>query len=357
MGFNALSANLAGSGNTAIGWRALTDNTSGLVNTAIGHEALYNNISGGQNTAAGSQALYSNTYGGANTANGVRALYANSIGSNNAATGHSALASNTTGSYNTAAGAEALFSNTSGFRNSACGISALRGNTSGYKNTAIGDRALLTNVDGDFNIAIGQSAGASITGNHNVVVGNYGFAGESNTIRIGGTPHSRTFIAGIRGVTTDIANAIPVLVDGDGQLGTVSSSRRFKKDIADMCDATERLLELRPVVFHYKQEQTVPSGDVPLEYGLIAEEVAEIFPDLVVYDEEGKPFTVKYHLLSSMLLNELKKMDAAHVRELGELEELRSEVTRLRGLEERLAAVESRMSPAPRPATSTSDRR
>src|SRR4029079_19568961 len=126
---------------------------------------------------------------------------------------------------------------------------------------------------------------------------------------------TRAFIAGIRGVTTANANAIPVLVDSAGQLGTVSSSRRFKKDIADMGDLTERLLELRPVVFHYKQEQSMPDdSEVPLEYGLIAEEVAEVFPDLVVYDEEGLPFTVKYHLLSAMLLNEMKKSNAAHAR-------------------------------------------
>jgi len=195
------------------------------------------------------------------------------------------------------------------------------------------------------------------TGNNNIAIGNYGVAAEGATIRIGtaGT-QTKAFIAGIRGKTTVNANAIPVLIDSAGQLGTVSSSRRFRKDIADMGDLTERLLELRPVVFRYKQEQKLPNGgEVPLEYGLIAEEVAEIFPDLVVYDEEGKPFTVKYHLLSSMLLNELKKLDMrfeteseAHARQVEqqerELEELRSELTHLRGLEERLAALEARAS-------------
>jgi hypothetical protein len=203
-------------------------------------------------------------------------------------------------------------------------------NTTGINNTAIGERALRFNTTGSNNIALGRNAGYSLTtGNDNIAINNTGVAGEGGTIRVGtaGT-HTRAFIAGIRGVTTGVADAIPVVVDSAGQLGTVSSSRRFKRDIADMGDATERLLELRPVVFHYKQEQTVPSGEVPLEYGLIAEEVAEIFPDLVVYDEEGLPFTVKYHLLSSMLLNELKK--------------LQNELTRLRGLEARLDALESR---------------
>jgi len=148
-------------------------------------------------------------------------------------------------------------------------------------------------------------------------------------------------------VTTGNANAIPVLVDSAGQLGTVSSSRRFKKDIADMGELTERLLELRPVVFRYKQEQTLPDrSEVPMEYGLIAEEVAEIFPDLVVYDEEGEPFTVKYHMLSSMLLNEMKKSNAAHAREM---EAMRNE------FEARFAAFESRAPPTALPAANPAD--
>jgi hypothetical protein len=143
--------------------------------------------------------------------------------------------------------------------------------------------------------------------------------GDTATTRIGAL-QTRTFIAGIRGAATGIANAIPVLIDSAGQLGTTFSSRRFKKDIRDMGDATARLLELRPVLFRYKQEQTLPNGqEIPPEYGLIAEEVAEIFPDLVVYDEEGQPLTVKYHLLGAMLLNEMEKMKAAHERELAEL--------------------------------------
>ncbi len=146
-------------------------------------------------------------------------------------------------------------------------------------------------------------------------------------------------------MATGVGNAVAVLIDSNGQLGTINSSRRFKEEIRDMGDATERLLELRPVTFRYKPE--VQSGERPVEYGLIAEEVAEVFPDLVIYDEEGLPFTVKYHLLSSMLLNELKKLrercetrSAEQERALGELQDLRLEVARLRGLEARLAAVE-----------------
>ena len=142
------------------------------------------------------------------------------------------------------------------------------------------------------------------TGDSNIAIGNRGVAGESNTIRIGAADaHTRAFVAGIFGVT--VAGGSMLFVNSDGQLGTVSSSRRVKEDIRDMGGTTSRLLELRPVIFRYKQE--VQSGERPLEYGLIAEEVAEIFPELVVYDEEGQPFTVKYHVLSSMLLNELQK--------------------------------------------------
>jgi endosialidase-like protein len=153
-----------------------------------------------------------------------------------------------------------------------------------------------------------------MTGNDNVYLANWGgTASESGRIRIG-NPGTQTtaFVAGIRGVTTANANAIPVLIDSAGQLGTVSSSRNAKTDIRDMGDATTRILELRPVTFHYKQQQTLPDGrDVPPEYGLVAEEVAEVFPDLVVYDERGAPFTVKYHELAPMLLNEMKKQQRA----------------------------------------------
>ena len=162
------------------------------------------------------------------------------------------LASNTTGYLNTASGFEALYFNTTGSGNTASGYAALRRNTTGSRN-----------------IALGRYAGSALTtGNYNIAIGNYGVAGEGSTIRIGAAgTHTRAFIAGIRGVTTGNANAIPVVVDSAGQLGTVSSSRRFKQDMADMGDTSERLLELRPVVFRYKQEQTVPNGEIPLEYG------------------------------------------------------------------------------------------
>ncbi len=344
VGAYSLRSNV-GSKNTATGFEALRSNTVATVNAAHGYRALRNNTSGSYNTACGAEALRNNTTGSGNTVSGCYALFSNTTGRENAAIGRSALHNNTYGDYNTASGMGALFGNTTGGYNTAIGSRALDSNTTGNHNTVIGFYALQSNTTGSRNIAIGYSAGSILTvGDDNIAIASPGGFAESATIRVGtdGT-HTRAFIAGIRGVTTGNANAIPVLVDNVGQLGTVSSSRRFKKDIADMGDATKRLLELRPVTFRYKQEQTVPAGDVPVEYGLIAEEVAEIFPDLVVYDEEGLPFTVKYHLLSSMLLNELKNLDDrleeqgdTHTREL---EELRSE------FEARFATLQSKSSP------------
>jgi hypothetical protein len=342
-GREALFSNTSGYTNTAVGDQALRSNTVGTRNTAHGSQALARNTTGMSNTATGEHALAYNTTASFNTATGTSALWFNTTGYFNTGTGGQALLFNTTGSGNTATGFNALLNNTIGYSNTACGLSALISNTTGADNTACGYRALDSNTTGARNVAVGRHAGSSLTtGNDNIAIGNVGVAAEGGTIRIGtsGT-HTRAFIAGIRGVTTGVANAIPVLIDGAGQLGTVSSSRRFKEEIRDMGDATERLLDLRPVTFRYKPD--VQQGERPLEYGLIAEEVAEVFPDLVVYDEEGRPFTVKYHLLSSMLLNQLK-------RQARELEEQRGELARLRRLETRVAAVEARISSAGQPA-------
>ncbi|NOT29086.1 MAG: hypothetical protein HOP15_01420 [Planctomycetes bacterium] len=319
-GESALFSNTIGAGNTAGGAFALSSNTTGAFNTASGYGALYSNTVGSGNTASGDSALAYNTTGNGNTASGARGLAHNTTGNDNTASGDSALFSNTTGKNNTASGIHALHSNTTGSGNAAHGRKALYSNTSGINNTASGNAALFYNTTGAHNIALGAGAGLYLTtGSANITIGNYGLPGDTATTRIGAV-QTRTFIAGIRGAATGIANAIPVLIDSAGQLGTTFSSRRFKQDIRDMDDATERLLELRPVLFRYKQEQTLPGNlVVPPEYGLIAEEVAEIFPDLVVYDEEGKPLTVKYHLLGAMLLNELKKLSAEHAREMGDL--------------------------------------
>jgi hypothetical protein len=300
IGFLSLKSNKTGNFNTAIGAGTLLVNTVDE-NTAIGAGALFSNTAGAQNTATGESALFSNTTGNANTANGANALVHNVDGDSNTANGNGALASNTTGNFNAAIGASALLNNTIGGRNTAIGRSALSLNTTGNFNTANGYQALFNNTTGNFNIALGSSAGASLTtGDSNIDIGNVGFPGESATIRIGG-PQTKTFIAGIRGVTTG-GTAIPVLIDGNGQLGTLSSARRFKKEIQPMDNTSEAVLSLRPVTFHYKSDNT----NTP-QFGLIAEEVAEVNPDLVVRDENGDIYTVRYEAVNAMLLNESLK--------------------------------------------------
>ena len=292
------------------------------------------------NTRGGTDALFSNTIGAANTAFGVEPLRNNVYGSYNTASGFRALYSNTQGSYNTANGSRALQSNTYyGSYNTASGSQALLANSTGNSNTASGARALYSNTTGSNNIGIGYRGGFYLTGSDNIAIGNTGVAAESGVIRIG-TAQSKTYVAGINGVAV-VGSA--VLVDGNGQLGTLVSSRRFKEDIRDMGDATDRLLQLRAVLFRYKQEAA--KDDRPVQYGLIAEEVAEIFPELVVFDEEGKPLTVRYHILSSMLLNELQKQHEWDEAQARELAELRAQVHELRTLEARLEAIESRASP------------
>jgi hypothetical protein len=361
IGFGALGFNTSGSNNAALGLDALHRNTTGSFNTAVGMYALYANTNAGSNSAMGFNALRTNTTGYANSALGDSALFSTTDGPQNSAFGAGALRSNTTGAANSGFGSAALQYSTTGNRNAGFGQATLRFNTTGSDNAAFGRAALYANNSGSRNVAIGSGAGnAQTTGNDNIYLANAGVAGESGQIKIGtaGT-HTKTTIAGIRGVTTANANAIPVLIDSNGQLGTVSSSRRVKKDIRDMGESTARLLELRPVTFRYKQEQMLPDGrDMPPEYGLIAEEVAEVFPDLVVYDEKGQPFTVKYHEMAPMLLNEAKKdhraigeqqrkIDQQAVVIEQQRQENEAQQREIASLTTRLARVETQVSAAP----------
>jgi hypothetical protein len=336
-GASALTVNTTGFENTATGFRALARNETGTDNTATGAFALANNSLGYNSTATGAFALYNNTFGYYNTATGENALYSNTTGYLNTATGNDALFSNTTGFDNTASGHHALTNNTSGSANTALGADALSNNTKGRNNVAIGRNALVANKTGRNNTAIGWYAGRSTTGNDNVLIAHRGVADESQTMRLGvtgtagvaGSGITRTYVAGITGVTTGLAGSA-VLIDANGQLGTISSSRRYKEDIQVMADASERLQQLRPVKFHYKQPDA--TGEHPIQYGLIAEEVAEVFPELVVRDAQGQPETVAYHLLPALLLNELQKvqrlneqqseqlaMQASQLAEVGDL--------------------------------------
>ena len=285
MGKNAL-INTTGSQNTANDFQALFSNTIGNSNTATGWEALTFNTTGNNNTATGTGSLQFNITGTENTATGVDALFANTIGTNNTANGAFALSSDTTGSDNTATGEEAL-----------------EANTTGHDNTANGTNALLNNITGSSNIAIGSSAGLNLTtGSNDIDIGNAGVAAEANTIRIGtqGT-QTKTFIAG---VSATAVTGSTVKVNSNGQIGVAPSSERFKEAIKPMDKASEAILSLKPVTFRYKHDLD-PDG-IP-QFGLVAEEVEKVNPDLVARDDQGKPYTVRYEAVNAMLLNEFIK--------------------------------------------------
>jgi Chaperone of endosialidase len=304
----ALFKNTTGFGNTATGFQALLSNTEGVQNTADGLNALGSNTIGTSNTGLGFSALLHNTEGGENTAVGAAALFSNvgnqgtGEGIGNTATGAGALLSNTTGFANTADGHFALSGNISGSGNVALGSDALSANTTGGSNTAIGAGALHGNTTGHANVAVGDTAGGNTTtGSFNIHIANFGEAADSDTIRIGNVQTS-TFIAGIFGQSVDIGTADAVLIDADGKLGTVLSSRRFKHNIEPMDKASEAILALKPVTFHYKSDTTNRA-----QVGLIAEEVAEVNPDLAVRDKNGEIMSVRYDQINVMLLNEFLK--------------------------------------------------
>jgi hypothetical protein len=238
-----------------------------------------------------------------NTAVGYGALRVTIVGYNTGV-GFAALYGNKNGMHNTAVGNNSLFNNIEGQGNVAIGSHALYLNKWENANTAVGTDALYTNT-GYGNIALGSAAGYDLTtGDNNIDIGSRGVPGEANTTRIGDV-QTRAFMAGIRGVTTAKNDAVNVVITSDGQLGTLSSSRRYKEDIADMGEASARLQSLRPVTFRYKKAYA--NGEKPIQFGLIAEEVAEVFPELAILNEEGQPETVKYQDLAPLLLNEFLK--------------------------------------------------
>jgi hypothetical protein len=291
-GYDALLNNTTGSPNSAFGWGALTANVTGNYNTAIGYAALYLNNGGNLNTALGDGALYSNNAND-NTATGTDALYSNTTGNDNTAVGFQALRSNVAGTYNVAVGAGSLFNNNAA-DNTAIGNGALFNNITGPSNTAIGFHALFSNT-GYQNTAVGEGAGNAVTTAHNVIcIGyNVGAANVNDSCFIG-----NIFNATASGGTT-------VFVNSNGQLGTSPSSRRFKKDIEPMTDSSEAILALKPVTFHYQNDKSGTS-----QFGLIAEEVDKVNPDLVVRDKDGKPYSVRYDQVNAMLLNEFLKEHA-----------------------------------------------
>jgi uncharacterized coiled-coil protein SlyX len=289
--------------NTAEGEDALFSLTTGADNTAIAFNALFGDEVGDSNTAVGSHALAANAFGSLNTAIGYYALADNNLGGSSTGTGWFALQHNTEGIGNTATGATALGNNTTGDANTAVGWYSLFNNFTGIRNTAIGVESLIRN-NGSNNIAIGYEAGQNIgTGSNNICIGHIGVTSDTNMIRIGKNGvQTTTIIAGINGAT--VPDGVGVVVGSHGQLGTIVSSAAFKDDVKPMDKASEAILALQPVTFHYKPELD-PDG-IP-QFGLVAEQVAKVYPDLVARDEAGKPFTVRYDEVNAMLLNEFLK--------------------------------------------------
>jgi hypothetical protein len=321
-GHAALNSNGTGILNTGIGQGALQSNTKGIENTATGAGALANNSIGNNNTASGFQALFSNTTASNNTADGFNAL-ANSTGHDNTATGSVALEANTTGSKNTAYGSFALQQNTTGFANTALGQAALLTNITGIQNTAVG-LAALQNNKGSSNLAIGFQAGFNLTGgSNNIDIGTFtmGVAGESNTMRLG-MGLARTFISGVAGVPV---TGKQVFISSSGQLGILASSARYKRDIQTMGDLSRRLFQLRPVTFRYNFDL---QGE--RQFGLIAEEVEKVYPELVTKDEDGKVESVQYHELIPMLLNELQHQQQMLEAQAEQLTQLKADNGQLR---------------------------
>ncbi len=335
VGYNALTANTTGAANSALGYDALAANTTASENSAFGNGALAANTTGTQNSAFGSAALLDNTTGFGNSAFGALALNSNA-GINNSAFGRAALTFNSTGNNNAAFGYGALTANTTAAANSGFGYNALAANTTGQFNSAFGYNALNALLSGGGNIAIGQGAGSQLNGaeSNNIYIGNAGVAGESGVIRIGlEGSQIATFVAGISGTTS--SSGVAVFVNSAGQLGTVTSSRRFKHEIADMGAESDLLMKLRPVAFYYKPELDQTQTR---QYGLVAEEVAQVAPQLVVYDQDGAPQTVRYHFVNAMLLNAVQKQQRL-------LEEQRTTIgrqeSRIQDLEARLAKLEA----------------
>jgi hypothetical protein len=327
-GQDALLSLTTGTYNTAVGIFSLRTVNRGNFNTAIGAGTLLadngdpSTGEGSQNTATGAGALLSNGIGAGNTANGAFALFSNTEGGINTATGAFALFQNTTGFQNTANGASALSDNITGTHNTANGYQALFSNTTGSDNTANGTTALFHNTTGSGNIALGSGAASQVTTANGVICIDASGADIDNTC----------FIGNIFGVTTQ-GTATPVVIDGSGQLGTVSSSRQFKKGIKPMDKTSESVLALKPVTFQYKSDKSATP-----QFGLVAEEVAKVNPNLVVRDKTGEIYTVRYEAVNAMLLNEFLKEHKAFVEEKYKVDELEANLARQQKQIEELTA-------------------
>ena len=347
LGFWSLILDTTGILNTGVGAQSLAMN-NGDLNTAVGVVSLVFNLTGSNNTAVGAQTLPFNN-GDANGAFGAYALFNNIDGSANNAFGEFALVENISGSGNTAVGSNALASNDIGNSNTAVGVFALPDNVSGIENTAVGGAALFTNIDGSHNIAVGQAALSNNTsGSNNIAVGE--FAGlavttSNNVISIGvqGQDISDScFIGNIFNAMAPSGSA--VFIDANNRLGTITSSKRFKEDIKPIGKSSEALLELKPVTFRYKKEIDPAARS---QFGLVAEDVEKVNPDLVVRDKEGKPYSVRYDQINAMLLNEFLKEHRKNEKQEATIARLQKQIEALTaGLQKVSAQIEmSRTAP------------
>jgi len=304
MGNGAASTTSSGFGNTAVGSDALHSNFTGNGNTAIGNFTLtYADVS--ENTAIGYAVMESTTSGVDNTGTGARALSNNQTGSNNTAIGHQAMFDNQTGAQNTAIGKNALYHSTAS-ANTVEGYSACWACRTGGNNTGNGFKTLFNNATGSNNIALGYEAAFNVQGSNNIDIGNQGMSGDNGVIRIGAaSTQSTTYIAGINSTTL---TGSAVYVNSNGQLGVVASSERYKTEITSMDANSDKLRQLRPVTFRLKSE---PRGT--LQYGLIAEEVQKIYPDLVIRNSQGRIEGIRYDELTPILLKEIQVLRAHQI--------------------------------------------
>jgi trimeric autotransporter adhesin len=328
-GDHALFSNTSGFGNSAFGWYALSVDTDASFNTAVGAGALDLN-NGNNNTAVGGAALLLNTTGTDNTAVGVAALENNADGGENNAVGSFALFANASGFFNNAHGRNALTNNTNS-ENNAFGDLAMENNTTGASNTAIGDDALRFNEDGSGNVAVGDEAGTDlgVSVNNCIAINVPGagpFAVLDNTCFIGSIFDQPV---------SDVGTQEAVFVDQFNVIGISASSRRFKHDIQPMDKASEAILALKPVSFKYNADKNGRT-----QYGLIAEEVTQVNPDLVV-SRNGEVSTVRYEQVNAMLLNEFLKEHKKVEEQQASIGQLKSEMqTMVAELKEQAAQIQ-----------------
>jgi len=316
--------------------------STGIFDTAIGVNSMAALTSGNTNTGLGYNSLLSCTIGSANTALGAFSQNDSTTGTANTSVGAGSLPSNINGAGNTVVGASAMSYNTSGSNNVAVGLDALFLSTGDF-NTAVGTNAL-GGTTGTRNIGLGLGAGMNIgSGSNNIDIGNLAPGNESDTIRIGST-QTASFLAGVSGVT--VSSGVQVYIDSNGQLGTLTSSARFKEDVADMAGASHLVMQLRPVTFRYKAPYD--DGSHRLQYGLIAEEVAKVDPELVQFDGKGQAQTVRYHVVNMMLLNEVQRQEAELTKQTAELDQQKQLLAEQEARLQKLEALLARQAEAPK---------